>query len=46
MAKKDKKNRQYRSRQGRSDDRYATSVAIFAVAVVGLALLLLIAIIL
>jgi|TARA_R110000823_G_scaffold191271_5_gene322848 hypothetical protein len=41
-----KKNRQYRSRQGRSDDQYATSIAIFAAAVVGLALLLIVAIIL
>ena len=47
MAKKDKKNRQNRSRYIRvSDDRYATSIAIFAAAVVGLALLLIIAIIL
>ena len=43
---KDKRLRRYRSRQGRSDDQYATSIAIFAAAVVGLALLLLIAIIL
>tara|TARA_R110001599_G_scaffold149085_6_gene332875 strand:- start:435 stop:569 length:135 start_codon:yes stop_codon:yes gene_type:complete len=43
---KKKKNRQYRSRQGRSDDQYATSMAIFAAAVVGLALILIVAIIL
>jgi|TARA_R110002124_G_C8703650_1_gene494210 hypothetical protein len=45
MAKKNKKYRQYRSRQGRSDDQYATSVAIFAASIVGLTLLLLLAII-
>ena len=43
---KKKKNRQYRSRQGRSDDQYATSMAIFAAAVVGLVLILIVAIIL
>ncbi len=41
-----KKNRQYRSRPGREDEQYATSMAKFNVTAVGLAMLLIVAIIL
>jgi hypothetical protein len=39
---KNKKHRQYRSRQGRSDEQYSTSVKVIAVAFAGLIITILI----
>jgi hypothetical protein len=39
---KNKKHRQYRSRQGRSDEQYSTSVKVIAVAFGGLIITILI----